>query len=806
MEQKHSLFATLKTLRGLSVKDIEFNRWFLLLDLALFVSTILLLVTPAKVLFFHLVFILLTFGAFYWKFRAFALRAVFWVTITTIIVLLAIFARQTQVEEIIEIPMLTSVLILVFAMAEQRAAAEERLKKANAELEQRVAARTVDLTREIAQRRQTEITLRESEERYRRLVELSFEAVTIHGEGKWLYLNQAAVQLFGARDISALIDEPVLNFVHPDYHGLVQKQMKQATGTGSGAPLVEEKFIRCDGNAIDVEVAAVPITYLGQPAIQAVIRDISPRKQAEAEREWLLATEREQRLLAETLGDVFLALTAQISRHPVLDEILRQAQRVVSYSAANIVLLHRHTLHIVRHQGYEAFSNSATLANLEQSLADFPLDARVVASRQPLVIPDTSQTAQWVTMPETAWIKSSIAVPISLGDSILGLLRLDSDAIGHFSPADVNRLMPLANAAAIALENARLHDQARQEIAERIQAERELRQIAAKNQALLDVIPDSMFHLSRTGRLLDYRIQNSTIFQGDDKTPLAPTLPSLLDNNPELVNLFLNNINQTLDTGFMQIFEYQIPDKLSIFEARCVVNGPNEVLVIVSDISERKAREAALAAERARIARDLHDSLGQNLGFLRLKLDEFTYEELPQPSALRQELVQMRDVTNEAYELVRSMIAAARPANTTDFATALLAQSKSIGSRARFKIRMTGVGLPQPISPVVQQQALYICREALINVARHAKAKRVELHLAWEPDALTLTITDDGCGFDASALPHNDHYGLSIMQERATEINGSLEISSNPNQGTCLTLRLSLTHNLRLHAVSHTKM
>lgn len=202
-------------------------------------------------------------------------------------------------------------------------------------------------------------------------------------------------------------------------------------------------------------------------ANQQLRREIVERQQAEAERERLLAAEREQRLLAETMQEVALALTSQMSHTVVLDEILRQAQRVVPFKSANIALLEGDRLRIARWYGYPNFNDEEFLARLVQPVADFPLDQGVIESREPLTIPETQLNPRWVSLPQTAWIRSYISVPICLQDRVLGLLRLDSDIPGKFSLEDAQRLQTLTNVAAIALENARLYAETQQRLKER---------------------------------------------------------------------------------------------------------------------------------------------------------------------------------------------------------------------------------------------------------------------------------------------------------------------------------------------------
>jgi PAS domain S-box-containing protein len=199
------------------------------------------------------------------------------------------------------------------------------------------------------------------------------------------------------------------------------------------------------------------------------------RKSSEAGQQDLLLAEHQQRLLAETLSEVTLALAAEISHGATLEEILRQVQRLVPYRTAHIMLLDGDMLSMACYHGYQEFGSAEFMANLVQSLPDLPLDVDVIRSRRALIIPDTHDEPRWVASPETAWVRSSVMAPICLQDRVLGLLRLDSDQPGGFSMQDAERLQPLVSAAAVALENARLYEQAQLEIAERKWVEEEIR-------------------------------------------------------------------------------------------------------------------------------------------------------------------------------------------------------------------------------------------------------------------------------------------------------------------------------------------
>ena len=122
--------------------------------------------------------------------------------------------------------------------------------------------------------------LGESESRYRELVELSPDAIFVHAEGEFLFVNSAAVKLFGATTPDELIGTSAYDVIHREYRALAEGRARQVAAGGE-PPFTELKVRRRDGSTVVVEVIAKRATYQGRPAILSIHRDVSERKQAE---------------------------------------------------------------------------------------------------------------------------------------------------------------------------------------------------------------------------------------------------------------------------------------------------------------------------------------------------------------------------------------------------------------------------------------------------------------------------------------------------------------------------------------------
>jgi len=208
----------------------------------------------------------------------------------------------------------------------------------------------------------------------------------------------------------------------------------------------------------------------------------------------------------------------------------------------------------------------------------------------------------------------------------------------------------------------------------------------------------------------------------------------------------------------------------------------------------RQRQADAARDERLRIARNLHDTVGQNVSYLRLKLDQLRTSALTsEPVEFQDELANTLVVADEVYEQMRDTLDELRTPEHQDLEQTIRHYVTQNAARTDFAVQVHTNGQPKPLSPRKSRQVMYIVREALNNVEKHANAEIVELLLQYGEDEFTLYVRDDGIGFQAEELGKEDHFGMVIMQERASAISGDLAIESTPGKGTEVVLRLPLT-------------
>ena len=205
-------------------------------------------------------------------------------------------------------------------------------------------------------------------------------------------------------------------------------------------------------------------------------------------------------------------------------------------------------------------------------------------------------------------------------------------------------------------------------------------------------------------------------------------------------------------------------------------------------------REAAVADERGLLARELHDSIAQGLAFLKIQAALLRDEIVRPPQAsprVQATLAELDAGIRESLSDVRELLLHFRTrTNAEDFVPALRTTltkfEHQTGLPTHLSIEGEGLALP----PDEQIQVLHVVQEALSNVRKHAHACAVWVDVQQSPQ-WTVEVRDDGQGMDATVLaPDETHVGLRIMRERAASIGATLDVTSVPGAGTCVTLTL----------------
>jgi signal transduction histidine kinase len=195
--------------------------------------------------------------------------------------------------------------------------------------------------------------------------------------------------------------------------------------------------------------------------------------------------------------------------------------------------------------------------------------------------------------------------------------------------------------------------------------------------------------------------------------------------------------------------------------------------------------------ERRTLTHDLHDTLGQNLSFLRLKLDQMARNNRYQRTdKIQKDLDHMLVVAAESTELVQETLIILDPDESPPLSKVIKEYCEIIGARSNLDVQFKLEGKPVYMSQQVSRQIFYLLREALSNVEKHAHASKVSVLMIWSETDLEIRIADNGSGFNLEEAPADGHFGLKSMRQRVDNLEGEFKITSAPGQGTHLDIRL----------------
>jgi PAS domain S-box-containing protein len=669
----------------------------------------------------------------------------------------------------------------------------------------------------------TDITERkEAEEAYHTLVNHSVQALVIFQDGRNRFVNPATARITGyaADELLAMTPEEANQIVYPEDRALLAERARLRQQGADVPPHYEFRLIRKDGAVRWIECFNTRIIYHGQPAVQMTYIDITERKEAEAQQQRQADVQAALARCSHTLIRPALTPEAQQEVLSAALEHLRQgAQAHRAYLFRNVddpdlgfcsgIVAEAYL------PGFGPYLHHPPSQRIPWSQVPEE-NRRLLEQGEPCggpvaelfaTTPELTAAIEQPTIP----IQSVQFFPVHFGGHWWGYIGFDDcEQARSWDAHDIALLRVGAELIGQALQRWEL----KAALVEREARLRTIWESATDAMAIMDPAGTILLANPAYARLYGYPLEQ-VIGQ-----PFTHTFPE--DQRAPLLEAYRQSYHAPAPTQPSEATVYHVDGSTRTVEAYVSFleqNGQRTaMLAIVHDITERKHNEAtlrqqaealAMLRERERLARELHDNLGQVLGYVATQTqavqDVLAQDNVAHARAL---LTALLDATQEGQTDMRAFIRSTRTEAHTEGERTSQSVVAGLEQQTLWFTQVYGISVTLHtadipagtlLSPLVEAHLLRIVQEALTNIRKHAQATQVQVQLALAGADLTVTITDDGCGFDPAQIDTNTsssdpgtRYGLESMRSRAAEMGGHVEIASAPGQGTTVTVTVPM--------------
>jgi PAS domain S-box-containing protein len=582
---------------------------------------------------------------------------------------------------------------------------------------------------------------------------------------------------------------------------------------------VTEKVTDAEGNVRWLETLKAPVRSAEGVTMGTVgiARDITERKQAEAE---LRRTNRTLHMLSEC-NQVLVRASDEAE---LLEAVCRLVVEVGGYRMVWVGFAEQDEARSVRPVAQAGFETgyldtvNITWADTDRGRGPTGTAIRtgqVVIARNILTDP---AFGPWRQAAIQRGYAATATLPLKRGDHVLGALMVYAAEPDTFDAAEVGLLTELADDLAFGITALRMR-------LEHERVEEALKQSEKKYRSIFENSPIAIFQSTVKGRLLSANVAGVRMFgyeSPEDLLASAADIPRQLFVSPEQRQKIMREVLQC-ESFVCNEVEYRRKDG-SIFIAnlymRAVRDEGGEAAFLegfVEDITERKRAEqglrqsheraralssrlqSVLEDERTRIAREIHDHLGQLLTALKLELYSIERKVSGMGPAdlqavLRGRVASARELADEVIGSIQTFASELRPGvlDRVGLGAAVEAEAQTFQSRTGIHCAWS---LPKEPLALPQDQATAMFRifqEILTNVARHAQATELTIRLSRHDGNLMLEANDNGIGIRPEDVENPKSLGLLGMQERAAMLGGEVAFRPGPGKGTTVTVRIPL--------------
>jgi PAS domain S-box-containing protein len=685
---------------------------------------------------------------------------------------------------------------------------------------------TLCTLRDVTERKSAEEKLRKSEEKYRDLIEISPDAIyVVDANGICVLGNRAGAELLGIPQ-DQLVGTPVTDtYLSEERHLFRERLEKLKTGR---TIRFERKFVRKNGKMVPVEVS---VSGIRGGYFQAILRDISQRKQAEA----LLAAEKR----------ILEMIATGVPLKQILNALCVIIEEQRPETLASVLLLNADGVHLDVAAGPKLPKEWTRQMEL-MPIGPCAGSCGTAAYRgSPVIVSDIATDPLWDVPEHRAsalkhGLRASWSNPVlSWKGQVVGTFCMYYREPRSPTSHDVELIELATHLTRVGIER----DRAEQALRTSEQLARSHVEVMMRSLDVLatETAPEKFIgemlrtigqHLDAHRVLLWLRNQQDDslrlqlIIENDQPVALDREHPFLKHAHVWRKNAFIQEMLFTKSPAVCDDVEHDSrlgPEFRKYLTSKgtkrfmavpMFVSGEVRGFIGIQHIEQgayhadqielaqalahhvmlathgqelvEQQREAAILKERARMARDIHDTLAQGFTGVVVQMEaaeEALMEEDPE-NAVRH-VRRARELARESLGEARRSVRALRPQalEKAGFADALKAIIKNTTAgtslRAEFQLR----GEPRELGPDVEENLLHIGQEALTNALKHARATKFRAQLSFGSEAVRLELSDNGDGFAIDGM-NGGGFGLVGMKERAEQIGATVKVSTKPGAGT----------------------